>query len=383
MPIVQQLVDRHQQHNAQFRTEIAANSARMRDMHNQMRQMFETIEQSNAAYTAQVNHNDATMAELLHVVSEHSRLSVRHTEDYSSMAAQQYGNLATALEQRSKALSDECAVQQERIEQHLHDNNRHSARLAEQLNDTLGALSTQHTQTSARIAQLQLEVEQLQTAAAKASGTEVDTIVGAVQTESQRQRNAHSVCSSLTDTMQRDLAEYAQRVGDHVSTCRGRIESFHRQELQTYRSTGETPAKREFVYSKQLAQTSPHDRIVRRFWTTHDGSQADLDCSVTICEGNESAFLDGITDDKSSSILQAQLNSGVAPALLRPTSCSETDDLGVNVLQEKRSITPTLPGQRSRIASKSPRRHNRSDDKSLRQLECHSADSTANKENES
>lgn len=379
---MKQLVDRHQQNNAQFRTEIAANNVRMRDLHTQMLQMYETIQQSNAAYVAQVDQNDATMNELLQVVSEHNRLAVKHTEDYSSSAAQQAGQLSSVLDNWSDAVATDCDGQLDEIEKHLHENNQQSERLNGRLNDTLAALSSQHAQTSARIAQLQLEVDQLQTSATEAATAESDAIVGAVQAESQRQRNSNTVCSSLTDAMQRDLAEYAQRVGDHVVECRGRIESFHSKELQTYRSTGETPAKREFVYSKQLAQTSPHDRIVRRFWTAHDGSLADLDCSVTICEGNESAFLDGITDEKSSSILHAQRNGGATPAVVlhganERTVGSEADDLGVKVLQPKRSLTPTLPGQRS--ASKSPRRLNRSDDTPKRPQQ--ERRSTENKEN--
>lgn len=356
----------------------------MRDMHSQMLQMYETIQQSNAAYAAQVDLNDATMTELLHVVSEHNRLAVKRTEDYSSVAAQQAGHLSTGLDNWSDKVAIDCDGQLDRIQQHLHENDQQSERLNGRLTDTLAALSSEHAQTSARIAQLQLEVEQMQTMATEAATAESDAIIAAVQAESQRQRNSNTVCSSLTDAMQRDLAEYALRVGDHVTECRGRIESFHRKELQTYRSTGETPAKREFVYSKQLAQTSPHDRIVRRFWTAHDGSLADLDCSVTICESNESAFLDGITDEKSSSILQAQRNGGATPAVVlhganERTGASEAYDLGVKVLQSKRSLTPTLPGQRTRIASKSPHRLNRSDDTPMRPQQ--ERRSTENKEN--
>lgn len=84
---------------------------------------------------------------------------------------------------------------------------------------------------------------------------------------------------------------------------------------------GETPSRKQFSYPNMLVSTSPHDRIVRRFWHNFDGS--DLDCSTAISEvrlsifcntsyvnlfvqqDNESTFLEGITDEKSSSIIQS------------------------------------------------------------------------------
>lgn len=45
---------------------------------------------------------------------------------------------------------------------------------------------------------------------------------------------------------------------------------------------GATPAKREFNYPKVLVATSPHERIVRRFWSNHN--ESDLDVSMSILE---------------------------------------------------------------------------------------------------
>lgn len=49
-----------------------------------------------------------------------------------------------------------------------------------------------------------------------------------------------------------------------------------------FNDLGMTPAKREFNYPKVLAATSPHDRIIRRFWSNHN--ESDLDVSMSISE---------------------------------------------------------------------------------------------------
>lgn len=42
------------------------------------------------------------------------------------------------------------------------------------------------------------------------------------------------------------------------------IEDFQDQEVYLYRSTGDTPARKDYKYNRQLTATSPHDRIVKR-----------------------------------------------------------------------------------------------------------------------
>lgn len=64
-----------------------------------------------------------------------------------------------------------------------------------------------------------------------------------------------------------------------------------------------TPAKREFNYPKILAATSPHERIIRRFWSAHS-DVSDMEVSMSILEGNETAFLNGVNEVQSSSMVQ-------------------------------------------------------------------------------
>lgn len=89
----------------------------------------------------------------------------------------------------------------------------------------------------------------------------------------------------------------------------------------SFNDLGTTPAKREFNYPKALAATSPHDRIIRRFWSAHN--ETDMEVSMSISEvskiatiialssdlfrsnqGNETAFMNGVNDVQSSSMVQ-------------------------------------------------------------------------------
>lgn len=369
MPTVRQLIERNEQNNAQLRTQIAANDANMREMHAQMQQMFETVQLANATYSVQVDQNSANMQELLNAIETENGQSIAQTENFARTSAASSVQQTKALDALQTAIDADSDGRLQLIQLQLDGNAAQKAHLSDRLNESLALLERQHTDTVQRIQTLQLEIEQLQSGAAEAANVDCAAIVADIQSESQRQRNSNSVVIAVNDSIQRELLEYGQRVNGHVDECRERIAQFHQSDLQTYRSTGETPAKRDFVYPKQLAQTSPHDRIVRRFWTAQDGSAMDMDCSVTICEGNESAFLDGITEEKSSSFLMQQANpivrlNGVALTMNTVAEQSSDgsdisgskDDLGVQKL-DQRSPSP------SRALSSLPVRLNRSAEK--------------------
>lgn len=98
---------------------------------------------------------------------------------------------------------------------------------------------------------------------------DIDCICG-VKAISGVRENTHNSYVKLSDTIEAintDLDTYAVKA------------------LKTYTPTGQTPARKEFKYPLELAATSPHERIVRRFWQqNNDVSVSQLDCSSTITE---------------------------------------------------------------------------------------------------
>lgn len=84
------------------------------------------------------------------------------------------------------------------------------------------------------------------------------------------------------NTLQSTQNEFHDTLNTDIEFCQKRMQTFQHDELQTYTPTGQTPSKREYKYPKALAATSPHGKIIKDFWSTHN--PADLDCSAIISE---------------------------------------------------------------------------------------------------
>lgn len=392
LPIVLDLVGRNEKNNQTLRTQIDQNTKRMHEMQSHLQTMFDDITQTNAHCNEQVVQN-SNLLEMLHkTVAEHLNETVERTNQLNATSDSKRSNQNVALQSFKNDIISASDIQTQLVQLQIDENTKLKAVLNERLTETLNMLDTQQTATRERIQELQQDVERLQAECTEVADANNAAIIASVQSDTQRLCNSHMICVSLTDALQRGLNEYGRRVTSHVTECRESIVLFHRNELQTYRSTGETPAKREYVYPRHLAQTSPDDRLVRRFRAQNSCTAwQDADCSVTICEGNESAFLDGITDEKSSTIVTMAGGGGGGgvrrvPALL--LNGGETSDVvqeqqqldtssdlsSIVVLQEQqqqqrqnktrmpRPLTPTMPSTSSDKMSKSPHRLSQSVD---------------------
>ncbi|XP_053957027.1 kinesin-like protein Klp61F [Anastrepha ludens] len=104
--------------------------------------------------------------------------------------------------------------------------------------------------------------------------------------EDAQQLKQHVVVSNgLTNSLQQNILNYANTYEDQMKTCVDDVNQFKQSELKTYAPTGTTPSKRNFVYPRSLAATSPHIDIVKRFRQENDWS--DLDTTAPIDEGSE------------------------------------------------------------------------------------------------
>uniref|UniRef100_A0A182QBE6 Kinesin motor domain-containing protein n=1 Tax=Anopheles farauti TaxID=69004 RepID=A0A182QBE6_9DIPT len=81
------------------------------------------------------------------------------------------------------------------------------------------------------------------------------------------------------DTYQRTTSE------TRLVELQGDLERFHGQDLTFYQPTGKTPIRKKVQYPRDIAMTSPDERIVRRFW--REKGLAEVDLSTTICEDME------------------------------------------------------------------------------------------------
>lgn len=347
----------------------------MQTNHELMQKMYADVKQSNDHNAIRIGQNSATLQELWAVIDQNISTSIDEHDQFAADSKRHHSLQDEQLTAWNKDCLEYSNTNEESIQKMLAKNSERQALLDVQKTETLNMLNSQTDSIANRIRQLETEITQLETNAVKSFAGATEETLANLQTATTRQDDWNSVSVSLNTAMARDIEEYGNSVQQHVHEWCNRLDTFHRNEMQTYRSTGDTPAKREFNYPKQLAQTSPHDRLVRRFWSNVDGNVADLDCSVTICEGSEHTFLEGITDERSSSIL-VKPDVVVTPCSNRLSRNALHQLPGSNVINKDGLSVKTPGGRRSLSANTSPDSRSRSHSGNRRL-----STSDANKEN--
>ncbi|XP_055599775.1 kinesin-like protein Klp61F [Uranotaenia lowii] len=90
---------------------------------------------------------------------------------------------------------------------------------------------------------------------------------------------------AMNKQLHRNTNTYQNQTNANLTELSQDVDRFLREEFTPYQPTGQTPVRKTINYPKDLAMTSPHDRIVRRFW--RERGMLDMDLSQTICEDNE------------------------------------------------------------------------------------------------
>lgn len=84
--------------------------------------------------------------------------------------------------------------------------------------------------------------------------------------------------ASLLNCLTKGISTHESSTKTQLLTISDDAEKFRRNEVKTYQSTGMTPARKEYRIIRDLAATSPHDRIIRKF--TLDNNASELDSSI-------------------------------------------------------------------------------------------------------
>lgn len=117
---------------------------------------------------------------------------------------------------------------------------------------------------------------------------------------------------------------------EQMQNCQNNLNKFKEKELRTYTSTGTTPSKRKFNYSRSLAVTSPHKNIIQRLRL--ENNLSDLDATRIDEEDFEE-------DSQNISITESVLNS-------TPINGSELSEYRKSCLQRNYTILkPSQPLQ--------------------------------------
>lgn len=103
-----------------------------------------------------------------------------------------------------------------------------------------------------------------------------------LRVEHDRTDTERTLSSEMAQSMRTVEGDFKEKLQRDIDYCATRLNAFQKEELQLYKSTGETPSKRDYGYPRVLSATSPAGKIIQEFW--RDPSKADLNCSVISLE---------------------------------------------------------------------------------------------------
>lgn len=110
----------------------------------------------------------------------------------------------------------------------------------------------------------------------------LNVLAANLRVEHDRTDGERARCSELAQSMRTVEGEFNEKLRRDIDHCGARLDTFQKDELQLYKSSGGTPSKRDYGYPRELQATSTPSRIIQDFW--RNPSKADLNCSVISLE---------------------------------------------------------------------------------------------------
>ncbi|XP_049516833.1 kinesin-like protein KIF11 [Dermacentor silvarum] len=266
-----QVIQRHS-------TEVKKNMAAFR-------QQFENF--SHLFFTSQATNND-TIAEISGLSAKVVELGTVQTSAIKSNAeslAKSSGGLVSsvaALHQDGAKAASDCLARAEEAARSLSDIHRV---VEESIFDEVASTSTilaeqkkvADNRRAACISGISeavsagTHIAQRQADRAKALTGDLET----TESHSCGQLLSECQCGTVQSAHALDISE-ALRAGiaSNMAKCSSLVSDFFRNDLQEYVPTGCTPQRQEYRYPTELAQTSPHERILNRLRTATDFNAA-------------------------------------------------------------------------------------------------------------
>ncbi|XP_052894943.1 kinesin-like protein Klp61F [Anopheles moucheti] len=161
-----------------------------------------------------------------------------------------------------------------------------SQEIKETIEQQRDRLSTSQEQTRAQLSEFTHSFEAQNGQFGKAHGEGIGRVVGSLQAQQTSRQQFGSAHCGHTQRIGQAIETYEHKAKDkQLVELQNDFERFHEKDLTFYQSTGKTPIRKKVQYPRDIAQTSPDERIIRRFW--RDRGMAEVDLSATICEDME------------------------------------------------------------------------------------------------
>lgn len=119
------------------------------------------------------------------------------------------------------------------------------------------------------------------TAAANGEEQKGELITDLIKNESSRSLvKAQEVKSMVQQTLSGLVNTAELSVCDKLVKCSNEITQFEEEGVLKYKSTGKTPVRKDYKFDSNLAATSPHTRIIKRFRLIKGLNDTQLDSSI-------------------------------------------------------------------------------------------------------
>lgn len=163
------------------------------------------------------------------------------------------------------------------------------AQMKETINQQSNVLRSFGEASNERWTKFFSDYEQHQSESSATHSTQTHSLQEKLNSEAVTQSEFRHTTISLNKQLQRNISSFQKQTSANLSELAEQVDRFHREELTLYQPTGRTPVRKNISYPKDVPMTSPHDRIIRRFW--RERNMAELDLSTTITEDNEDVSL--------------------------------------------------------------------------------------------
>lgn len=154
--------------------------------------------------------------------------------------------------------------------------------MKEAINQQTTVLRSFAEASNERWSQFVSDFEQHQSKSTATHSAQTLALQDKINSEAVTQSEFRHTTIALNKQLQRNITSYQKQTNANLGELTEQVDRFHREELTLYQPTGQTPVRKNVNYPKDIPMTSPHDRIIRRFW--RERGMADLDLSTTITE---------------------------------------------------------------------------------------------------
>lgn len=171
------------------------------------------------------------------IESEHIE-SLRQVSTYNITALDEATNRTAVCKKLSTELQTYTDANTELLEKLKITHMEHNDGISANIEENIKCLDDQQTAVTNRLAELQSQIKALDITCSDAVQADACEMIKRVQQETQRMNTFENHCISLSDLMKGSLQEYADELTKQVLHCREKNEHFHRNDIQTYKSTG-------------------------------------------------------------------------------------------------------------------------------------------------